>query len=106
MSRPVLPALLLVLLAGAAAADGDRAAGQALAERLCASCHAIQGPGPGPIEAAPLFSGFARRWPLEDLAEALAEGILVGHGKSRMPQFVLEPRQIDDLLAYLRYVQR
>lgn len=104
MHRLLLPILLLA--SASAAADGDRAAGQAMAEQRCARCHAIQGPGPSPIEAAPPFSGFARRWPLENVAEALAEGIMVGHGKTRMPEFIFLPQEIDDLLAYLRSVQR
>jgi hypothetical protein len=39
------------------------------------------------------------------LAEALAEGIVTGHGPIRMPEFVFSPEEIDDLLAYLRSVQ-
>jgi hypothetical protein len=42
---------------------------------------------------------------VEYLAEALAEGIVTGHGPVRMPAFVFEPEEIDDLLAYLEPVQ-
>jgi mono/diheme cytochrome c family protein len=91
------------LAAGVAQAGGteDVAAGRALAERLCARCHAIE--GPGPVAAAPPLGGFARRWPIESLAEAMAEGLTVGHGP--MPEFVFSDAEIDALLAYLESVQ-
>ncbi len=41
-----------------------------------------------------------KRYPVDDLQEALAEGIMVGHD-AEMPQFELDPEEIDDLLAYL-----
>lgn len=81
----------------------DVAAGRALAESLCASCHAIEGPGPSPLAKAPPFSGFARKWPVEYLAEAMAEGLTVGHGP--MPEFVFNPEEIGGLLAYLNSIQ-
>lgn len=109
----LLAAAVLPGLGGAVAADGmpgeaeaagDMAAGRAMAERLCARCHAIAGPGPSPLAQAPPFSGFARKWPVEYLAEAMAEGLVVGHGP--MPEFVFAPQEIDDLLAYLDSVQQ
>jgi mono/diheme cytochrome c family protein len=46
------------------------------------------------------------RYDVEALAEALAEGIIVGHtGDRQMPQFVLSPAEIDDLLAYLKSLE-
>jgi len=103
--------VLLALTAGATApaarADGDPAgdvaAGRAMAERLCSRCHAIAGPGPSPLAQAPLFSRFGRQFRVDDLAEAMAEGLVVGHGP--MPEFVFTPDEIDDLLAYLNSVQ-
>jgi mono/diheme cytochrome c family protein len=79
--------------------------GHAMAQRLCARCHAISGPGPSPVAQAPPFSTFERNWPVEYLAEALAEGIVTGHGPVQMPVFVFTPDEIDDLLAYLESVQ-
>jgi mono/diheme cytochrome c family protein len=77
-----------------------------MAQRLCARCHATTGPGPSPVEQAPPFSTFERKWPVGYLAEALAEGIVTGRGPVRMPpEFVFTPEEIDDLLAYLRSVQ-
>ena len=39
------------------------------------------------------------RYPPDDLAEALAEGIMSGHPD--MPQFVFRPTEIEALVAYL-----
>jgi mono/diheme cytochrome c family protein len=64
---------LAVALAGApldAAAQGSIERGRAMAERLCARCHAISGPGPSPVAQAPAFSTLERKWPVEYLAEA------------------------------------
>jgi mono/diheme cytochrome c family protein len=81
---------------------GDAAAGRALAERNCQGCHAIGATGESPVVAAPSFREMVKRWPPEYLAESLAEGIEVGHsGQVDMPNFSFEPKQIDDLIAYL-----
>jgi mono/diheme cytochrome c family protein len=43
------------------------------------------------------------KYDVEGLAEALAEGIIVGNtGERQMPEFVLSPEEIDDLIAYLK----
>jgi mono/diheme cytochrome c family protein len=81
----------------------DIDAGQVLADRLCARCHAIGREGKSPFEPAPPFRTFASKWPLENLEEALAEGIVVGH--EAMPAFALTPRQILDLIAYMDTLQ-
>jgi mono/diheme cytochrome c family protein len=98
-------AVTVLTLAPSARAADPVAQGRALAEENCAGCHAIAGPGPGPVAEAPPFSGFARKWPLEDLAEAFAEGIMVGHPTVAMPEFVFSAAEIEALLAYLGSVQ-
>ena len=102
---PILAGFALSAMAAHAdeTAAGDAAAGGALAERLCARCHSISGPGPSPLTQAPPFSGFERKWPVYYLAEAMAEGLVIGHGP--MPEFTFNPEEIDDLLAYLHSVQ-
>lgn len=88
------------------AAAADVAEGGQLADQLCARCHAVAGSGPSPVDGAPAFSSLAQKWPIDHLAEALAEGIVTEHRDDvRMPEFTLSPRQIDDLLAYLESVQ-
>jgi hypothetical protein len=45
----------------------------------------------------------AHCYPVDDLAEAFAEGIKVAHP---MPEFRMEPDQIEDLIAYLKSLER
>ena len=44
------------------------------------------------------------QYPVENLAEALAEGITTGHPS--MPEFQLDPGQISDVIAYLKSLER
>ena len=48
---------------------------------------------------APPFRDLPKRYPVENLAEAFAEGIVTGH--PAMPRFTFEPREIDALLTYI-----
>lgn len=84
-------------------ASGDAAEGRRMAEVYCATCHAIGARGDSPHPMAPRFRTLSEAYPVESLSEAFAEGILVGHPD--MPEFRLEPAQIDDLLAYIQSVQ-
>lgn len=99
--------LLTVALASAAmpalAQDDQVAAGRALAEESCARCHAIGTEGESQLPIAPPFRTLSERYPVDDLAEALAEGIVSGH--PAMPEFVFEPDEIAALIAYLKSVQ-
>jgi cytochrome c len=80
--------------------------GRAFAQKNCATCHAIGPTGLSPYRPAPPFRTLHERYDVEGLAEALAEGIVVGHtGARQMPQFVLSPAEIDDLLAYLKSLE-
>jgi mono/diheme cytochrome c family protein len=101
-------ALALALLccsAGAVVAQGTRAErGQALARANCARCHAIGMSGESRLPAAPAFRDLHRRYPVEQLAEAFAEGISTGH--AAMPEFQFTPAQINDLIAYLKTLER
>jgi cytochrome c len=76
--------------------------GRALAQANCAGCHAIGRTGESPLPKAPPFRILHRRYPVQNLAEALAEGIRVVHP---MPEFRLKPNQIDDLIAYLKSLE-
>jgi mono/diheme cytochrome c family protein len=89
--------------AALADASADIAAGRRLAEIYCARCHAIGTSGDSPHPLAPPFRRLSRDYPVNALEEAFAEGILVGHPS--MPEFRLEPEQIEDLLAYIESVQ-
>ena len=80
------------------------AKGRAIAEEKCARCHAVGMTDSSPHLEAPPFREVIKRYPSENLAEALAEGIVSGHPD--MPVFVLEPREIDAFLAYLDSLAR
>jgi len=77
--------------------------GLSIAETYCAACHAIGRTGNSTNSSAPEFRTLATRYPIRDLEEALAEGILVGH--PAMPEFVMDAQQIEDFLAYLHSIQ-
>ena len=114
---PLLTRLLAALAAGAlltacavgqepqpmAQAEANAAEGQRLAEVYCSSCHAIGAEGESRHPMAPAFRTLSRNYPVNALEEAFAEGILVGHRD--MPEFRLEPQQIDDLLGYIQSIQ-
>ncbi len=80
--------------------DADLVAkGRAILESNCARCHAIGMDDTSHHEEAPPFRVVVTRYPPEDLAEALAEGIVSGHPD--MPEFVFQPPEIEAILAYL-----
>lgn len=104
MKQTALLCLALTLVSSEAMALSGRAQrGQTFAQTNCSQCHAIGRVGESPIPEAPAFRTLHNRYPIESLAEAFAEGITTGHPS--MPQFQLDPAQINDLLAYLEAVQ-
>ena len=90
--------------AQAASADDQIALGQELLAGKCGGCHAIGPDGESPFAPAPAFRTLGERYPIEDLEEALAEGILSGH--PAMPEFTFEPDQIGAIILYLKSVQQ
>jgi mono/diheme cytochrome c family protein len=92
-----------VLAATPAAAQDLIAKGRAIAEANCARCHAIGTAGASPFSGAPPFRTLSARYPITDLEEALAEGIVSGH--PAMPQFEFAPDDIAALVAYLQSIQ-
>ena len=97
--------LIPLLVAGAPstwAASGPVARGKALAQQNCARCHAIGEKGASRNPKSPPFRTLKTRYPLNELEEALAEGIVVSHDAPEMPEFEFDPNQISDLIAYIR----
>jgi cytochrome c len=78
--------------------------GQTFVRANCASCHAIDKVSPSPLREAPPFRQLHLRYPVENLAEALAEGIVTGH--PTMPEFRLDPDQVGDVIAFLKSLER
>ena len=92
------------------AASGARAADKNLADKgevlvrdtlLALPCHRQGGQQPHP--EAPPFRTLSSRYPIEDLAELLAEGIVSGHPD--MPIFVFSPHDVDAVIDYLKSIQ-
>jgi len=70
----------------------------------CSRCHAIGKAGDSPLAIAPPFRTLHTKYPVESLQESLAEGIMTGH--PTMPEFRLDPAQINDVIAYLKWLER
>ncbi|WP_155935332.1 cytochrome c [Methylobacterium sp. 10] len=84
--------------------DAHEKRGEVIARTNCVRCHAIGRAGPSALAEAPPFRMLHRRYPVEDLGEALAEGITTGH--PTMPEFRLDPDEADNLIAYLKTLER
>jgi cytochrome c len=69
----------------------------------CAKCHAIDRVSQSPLPAAPPFRRLRERYPVETLQESLAEGIVTGHPS--MPEFQLDPGQVNDVITYLKSLE-
>lgn len=108
---PLVVASCLLFAAGVASAKAPVDAqllkrGRAIAQQNCGRCHAVGARGDSANPKSPPFRLLARKYPLSNLEEALAEGIVVGHEGLEMPQFRLSAAQIEALLAYLASIQR
>jgi cytochrome c len=97
-------ALLLLALQEPCAAGNDVKHGAELLQRDCARCHAVGRSGASPHKEAPAFRTLGKRYPIDSLEEALAEGIVSGHPD--MPEFEYAPDQIGDIIAYLKSIQQ
>ena len=94
-----------VSLQTASLAKGDAVRGGSIAQQNCAPCHATGRSGASPNPKSPPFRQLGQRFKVQDLEEALAEGIVVGHEGGEMPVFEFAPPQIEDLIEYLRQIQ-
>jgi cytochrome c len=77
--------------------------GKALVKENCSRCHAIGKDGNSPHPEAPPFRTLSSRYPIEDLSESLAEGIVSGHPD--MPIFVFSPPDVEAIIDYLQSIQ-
>lgn len=76
--------------------------GAVLVRQNCAGCHAVEPTGASPMPAAPPFREMGVKYPVRDLQEAFAEGLVTAH--PAMPAFEFQPAQIGDVIAYLEMV--
>jgi mono/diheme cytochrome c family protein len=93
----------LAMMTSAMAASPAEQRGRAFAQTNCARCHSIDRVTPSPLKIAPPFRTLHKRYPVDTLAEAFAEGIYTGH--PTMPVFQLDPGQISDLISYLKSLE-
>jgi mono/diheme cytochrome c family protein len=70
----------------------------------CAQCHAVGKVGNSPLKIAPPFRKLHEHYPVEDLEEPLAEGIITGH--PTMPEFRFDPGQVNDVISYLKSLEQ
>ena len=77
--------------------------GKGLVEANCSRCHAVGLKDKSPLQQAPVFRELAKRYPIDALEEAFAEGIVTGH--PGMPEFEATPKQIADVVAYISSIQ-
>lgn len=103
----MMRALLALPLLLAACTGEDRTAvaqGHDLAEARCGACHATGRSGASPREGAPAFRDLHNRYPVDNLAESLAEGIVTGHPE--MPEQSFSAEEVSALIAYLKSLER
>lgn len=81
---------------------GSADRGALFVRQNCASCHAVERTGDSPMAAAPPFRSMGVEYPVRDLQEAFAEGLVTAH--PAMPAFELQSTEIADLIAYLESV--
>jgi len=113
---PGIPSMRLIVLAIASAAvlacvstswaqqSPNVQRGFNLARANCARCHSIDKVTESPFKPAPPFRTLHQRYPVENLEESLAEGIVTGH--PNMPEFRFAPDQIGDFIAFLKTLER
>ena len=89
--------LVLLVATSAASAAGDPAAGKALAERSCSSCHLVSSDQTAATTEAPPFATIAAR-PEEEI-EHLQTFLAAPHPP--MPPISLTRQEIGDLVAYI-----
>ena len=77
--------------------------GEGLVTSNCSRCHAVGRAGSSTHPEAPPFRTLGQRYPIEALAEALAEGLSSGHPD--MPEFRFEIGDVNAILAYLESIQ-
>jgi len=105
--RPIDVAAVMIVCLSAPAAAQDTATlerrGDALLSRHCSMCHATGRADGSPHAQAPPFRTLSKRYPIEALEEALAEGLLTGHPD--MPEFRFSLGDVGAILAYLNAIQ-
>src|SRR6516162_2855790 len=99
--RQFIVAAALTMPALAASPAEQR--GKMFALNNCARCHSIDRVTESPLKIAPPFRTLHERYPVTDLQEPLAEGIVTGH--PTMPEFRFDADQVRDLISFLKTLE-
>src|SRR5947199_5761226 len=98
---------IVTLLLGVSAGRGEEVTieqrGRALAERMCAQCHAIGKTGASPHVGAPAFRALDRRVDLDSFIDRLREGLMADHPD--MPTFRFGREDARAFVLYLRSIE-
>jgi mono/diheme cytochrome c family protein len=95
--------LLIGLGPAVAVEKGTVDRGELLLRKNCSRCHAIGTTGNSLHPEAPPFRTLSSRYPIDDLSESLAEGIVSGHPD--MPIFVFSPADVEAIIEYMKSIQ-
>jgi len=107
MHRDFLAGAVLLMIGSVAAQSqesGDPRAGHSVAQRLCAECHAVEkGPSASPHMGAPTFSAVAAVPGMT--TTALLAAIQTSHRERTMPNLILPPNDLRNVVAYIISLQ-
>jgi mono/diheme cytochrome c family protein len=94
-----LAAVLTIVVLRAFAQDAGLAAGHDLARRVCVACHVVDGERPSQplVVGAPAFRDIANTPGMT--AMALYVFLTTSHRK--MPNLILKPEEMKDIIAYI-----
>jgi cytochrome c len=84
-------------------ATPSEARGHVLVRENCGGCHAVEARGVSPNARSPALRTIHRRYPIENLAESMSEGLLNAH--TGMPAFTFTSEEATDIMAYLTTLQ-
>jgi mono/diheme cytochrome c family protein len=107
MRRIFQISLFALLTSSAVAQPGLEPAAQrglTIARTHCARCHSIDRVTASPLAIAPPFRTLHEKYPVENLQEALAEGISTGH--PTMPEFRFDRGQVNEFISFLTSLER
>ncbi len=94
------PVMAMAAASDAGGTEDPAVLGRLLAEEQCGACHAIGKDDESAAEGAPAFRDLDKRYPVDQLEEALAEGIVTGH--EGMPEIEWEAEEVANFIAYLK----
>lgn len=95
--------LMLSTAAQAQSLPGDVSSGRDLARRICSDCHVVAPDQARPmIGGAPAFQAVARA----PATTALSLRVFLQSPHRNMPNLILKPTEIDDLVSYILSLRR